>query len=358
MAELREASNFMAESKTKEASNFWRNHVLDLQARLRTLHGEKFGDNNVTDEDIMEATRRLLEEAVSSDAEASQPGTSIADSGTSIVKDSQTFSQRPSIRSSASASSGSSVEWAEGGILSKGGVMNQLAFLKNLYELIDLLILLLDLDRLLDFLDVHKVPEKLKEAFKNVEPEVAFDYFKKNGYDKYFDAEYLEKGLENFEGQIDYDKFVDDLETKMDPKEFKKFLNDSTRTFLGPSQLRESMNLDKIRTMTDPVALRYYFSQQGLDKVWDMDKLKEIMDGNKLREALDSNTLQDVLKCRTMRDFMGDTYRGPKPMVDVVAPSNLPGGYRFEAQIDGHRFLATVVRTVRCYRRLSMSSPY
>ena len=40
VAELREASNFMAQSKTKEASNFWRNHVLELQARLRTLHGE------------------------------------------------------------------------------------------------------------------------------------------------------------------------------------------------------------------------------------------------------------------------------------------------------------------------------
>jgi hypothetical protein len=78
--------------------------------------------------------------------------------------------------------------------------------------------------------------------------------------------------------------------------------------------------------------------------MWDMDKLREIMDSNNLREALDSNNIKETLKCQTMRDFMGDTYRGPKPMVDVVAPSNLPGGYRFEAQIDGHRFLATVVR--------------
>jgi hypothetical protein len=40
MAELREASNFMAESVTPEAAKFWRNHVIELQARLRALHGE------------------------------------------------------------------------------------------------------------------------------------------------------------------------------------------------------------------------------------------------------------------------------------------------------------------------------
>ena len=40
MAELREASNLMAESVTPEAAKFWRNHVVELQARLRALHGE------------------------------------------------------------------------------------------------------------------------------------------------------------------------------------------------------------------------------------------------------------------------------------------------------------------------------
>lgn len=44
MAELREASNLMAESVTPEAATFWRNHVVDLQARLRALHGEGSGD--------------------------------------------------------------------------------------------------------------------------------------------------------------------------------------------------------------------------------------------------------------------------------------------------------------------------
>jgi Cys-rich protein (TIGR01571 family) len=40
LAELREASTLMAESKTPETASFWRDHVLDLQARLRALHRE------------------------------------------------------------------------------------------------------------------------------------------------------------------------------------------------------------------------------------------------------------------------------------------------------------------------------
>lgn len=339
----------MADSKTKEASNFWRNHVLELQARLHALNGGSVEDNNGTDDDIMEATRRLLEEAPSSEADASeQPTANSIDVG-----DSQSYSQITSLKSS-TGTSASSEEWAQGGILAKGGVMNQLAYLRDLYDLIDLLIMLLEVDKLLDFLDAQKVPEKLKDAFKHVDPDVVHDYFKKNGYDQYFDSEYLQKEFENFEDQIDIDKFVDELERKMDPKQFKKFLNDSTKTFLGPDQLREAMDLDKIRSMTDPVALRYYFHQQGLDKVWDMDKLKEIMDAKKLREAIDADNIREVLKSRTVRDFMGDTYRGPKPMVDVVAPSNLPGGYRFEAQIDGHRFLATVVSSFLQYSRYAI----
>ena len=46
------------------------------------------------------------------------------------------------------------------------------------------------------------------------------------------------------------------------------------------------------------------------------------------------------------------------PMVDVVAPADLPGGYHFEAEIEGRRFLATVPtggvqkgETFSCYMR-------
>ncbi|KAI2511917.1 PLAC8 family [Fragilaria crotonensis] len=40
LAELREASTLMAESQTPEAAEFWKNHVISLQARLRSLHNE------------------------------------------------------------------------------------------------------------------------------------------------------------------------------------------------------------------------------------------------------------------------------------------------------------------------------
>jgi hypothetical protein len=353
LAELREASNFMAESKTKEASNFWRNHVLELQARLRTLQGDTTTGNNGTDEDIMAATRRLLADSDAPEARASQqqrgyvPPMAASSTETSIV--SQSFASNvSSVRNSTSesGSSGYSESWAEGGILKKGGVMNQLAYLRDLYALIDLLISLLEIDKLLDFVDAQKIPEKIKDALNNMDPEKARAYFEENGYDKYFDPEYLEQTAEEIFD--DTEKFLDDLEQSMDPESFEKMLNDMTRKFLGPEQLREAMNLDKIREMTDPIALRYYFHQHGLDKVWDLDKLKEIMDANKLREALDdqNQNIREVLKSQQFRDFMGDSYKGPKPMVDVVAPSNLPGGYRFEAEIDGHRFLATVVSLI------------
>ena len=46
------------------------------------------------------------------------------------------------------------------------------------------------------------------------------------------------------------------------------------------------------------------------------------------------------------------------PMVDVVAPADLPGGYHFEAEIEGRRLLATVPaggvqkgETFSCYMR-------
>ena len=39
VAELREATNLMAESRTQEAAKFWRDHVLELEARLKALDG-------------------------------------------------------------------------------------------------------------------------------------------------------------------------------------------------------------------------------------------------------------------------------------------------------------------------------
>jgi len=332
----------MAESKTKEASNFWRNHVLELQARLRTLHGDSASVGNGSDEDIMAATRLLLEEHSDPVQVPREPGDYVPPSAADV---SQSFSNMSSCRTSGTDTTGSS-EWAEGGILAKGNVLNQLAYLRGLYELIDLLIMLLDIDKLLEFVDAQKIPEKLKDAFKKLEPENIEKSFKENGYEKYFDPDYLHEEFEKFEDQIDIDQFFDDLERDMTPESYKKFMKNATKDMLGPEELRETMNLDRIREMTDPVALRYYFQQKGLDKVWDLDKLKEIMDANKLREALDANNIREVLKTRTMRDFMGDNYRGPKPMVEVVAPSNLPGGYRFEAEIDGHRFVATVVSAI------------
>ena len=65
LAELREASNLMAESVTPEASKFWRKHVLDLQAKLRNLH-EKDMENNsqklrdAKTEDIIRNNDRLM----------------------------------------------------------------------------------------------------------------------------------------------------------------------------------------------------------------------------------------------------------------------------------------------------------
>jgi len=355
MAELREASNFMAESKTKEASNFWRNHVLELQARLRTLHGDSADDGDGTDEGIMAATRRLLEEAESNEADASQqqqqqqPSSYVppsmgpnTDPETSTSGVTHSFSNVSTFRSE-SGSTGSSAEWAEGGILAKGGVLNQLAYLKDLYEMIDLLILLLDVDKLLDFIDAQKIPEKVRDAFKTMNAQKAREYLKENGYNKYFDEEYLEKGFQTMEDTFDIDKFMDELESTLSPEAYKSAMDDMTRNLLGPEHLREAMNLDKIREMTDSSAFSSYFHQKGLDKMWDLNKLKDIMDRKKLREALDTGNLREVLTSQGMRDFMGSSYRGQNPMVEVVAPANLPGGYRFEAQIDGHRFVATAV---------------
>jgi hypothetical protein len=345
MAELREASNFMAESKTKEASNFWRNHVMELQARLRTLQGDSGAGASETDEDILAATRRLLEEqSHSAEEESTYVPPSVADTDTGVTS---SRSNGTGGRSYESGTTGSSGEWAEGGILARGGVMNQLAYLRDLYEMIDVLILLLEIDKLIDFVDAQKIPEKIKDVFSQMDPSKLEDYIRDTEFEEYFDQEWIEREFEKFEDQMDMDQFMEDMERNMSPEKYKKMMKQMTKNLLGPEQLRESMNLDKIREMTDPTSLRYYFHKNGLDKVWDVEKLKELMDSKKLREAIDANNLRDMLKPQTMRDFMGNSYRGIDPMVDVVAPSNMPGGYRFEAQIDGHRFVATVVSPLR-----------
>lgn len=66
-AELREASNLMAESVTPEASQFWRKHVIELQAKLRALY-DKGIESRSTDHpgiqgnaaEIMKNNERLL----------------------------------------------------------------------------------------------------------------------------------------------------------------------------------------------------------------------------------------------------------------------------------------------------------
>lgn len=54
-------------------------------------------------------------------------------------------------------------------------------------------------------------------------------------------------------------------------------------------------------------------------------------------QPLDSNTHQH----HAVNDDDDDDYY-EYPLVDVVAPADLPGGYHFEAEIEGQRFLATV----------------
>lgn len=55
-------------------------------------------------------------------------------------------------------------------------------------------------------------------------------------------------------------------------------------------------------------------------------------------------SLQSASQNYTLQDETGtvDTELQGLPMVDVVAPANLPEGYTFEAEIDGCRFMATV----------------
>lgn len=66
LAELQEASNLMSESKTQEAAKFWRDHVLELEARLRALNGEEAS--------VMSALNKATDKSVSVTA----PETSLA----------------------------------------------------------------------------------------------------------------------------------------------------------------------------------------------------------------------------------------------------------------------------------------
>ena len=81
MAELREASNLMAESVTPEAAQFWRNHVVDLQSRLRALHSGSPAPGNqprtsATAEELMESNRRLMEKYETPEEPARPPSQS------------------------------------------------------------------------------------------------------------------------------------------------------------------------------------------------------------------------------------------------------------------------------------------
>jgi hypothetical protein len=62
LAELREASTLMAESVTPEAAQFWRKHVVELQARLRALYEKAGGTDRLTEdaEEIMRSNVCLL----------------------------------------------------------------------------------------------------------------------------------------------------------------------------------------------------------------------------------------------------------------------------------------------------------
>lgn len=70
MAELRDASKFMAESKTPDAAKFWKEHVVKLQARLRSLHNTEGSPRAAAApvtgataaSQILESNRRMLGE--------------------------------------------------------------------------------------------------------------------------------------------------------------------------------------------------------------------------------------------------------------------------------------------------------
>jgi hypothetical protein len=343
VAELVEASTFMVECKTKEAANFWRNHVLELQARLRTLHGESTKDNKDTDEDIREANRHFLGDSDPLSLRGTRYNGCVARMG--FPDETETCSGTGFSEGSATApsfdtgddSSSSGWQGTEGSLMKPFSA--QLVHLEKIYEMIDLLIALLDLDKLLDFIEPKKLSDlinvnKLKQKLK---PETVRTFLEDRGYGKYMDMDKVQRDLDPGE----YTKLMDELK---DPATLRGLLNPQQfNEIFDPEELRESMNFDKIRDlMSSPQNLKTYFEEQGLAQMWDLEKLREIMDANKLREALDQQNIHEVLRSVNFRSFMGNTYRGPMGTVDVVAPATLPGGYKFEAEVDGHRFVATV----------------
>lgn len=63
LAELREATNLMEASQTPETAKFWKDHVLELQARIRALSGDTSAiPGHTTTEKILESNRRLVTE--------------------------------------------------------------------------------------------------------------------------------------------------------------------------------------------------------------------------------------------------------------------------------------------------------
>jgi len=62
LAELREATNLMQESENSETAQFWKDHVIDLQNRIRILNGEASSVDANTDSALAESNRQLVSE--------------------------------------------------------------------------------------------------------------------------------------------------------------------------------------------------------------------------------------------------------------------------------------------------------
>jgi hypothetical protein len=86
MAELREATNLMAESKTREAAKFWRDHVLELETRLRGLTGDQVSPVPSTDKLMLPSVKSdsVQGEEVASEPEKQGAGLSVGDDGNGV----------------------------------------------------------------------------------------------------------------------------------------------------------------------------------------------------------------------------------------------------------------------------------
>ena len=83
MAELREAENLMSESKTQEAAKFWRDHVLELEARLRALNGEDGSVVSLLEKQTAQTEKSTMLKSldIASVSEEEKPFTVVPDAG-------------------------------------------------------------------------------------------------------------------------------------------------------------------------------------------------------------------------------------------------------------------------------------